>query len=98
MMQNESGPNVTDSGSSWGKIGDSLNSSSSLPFMQIRYKSLGKAMDEIRHKRMRLEDAKRRGHINDSDYASSLLKIIVETKSLTEEREEIAERLKAMKN
>ena len=96
-MYKERGPDVADSGSPWSKLSGSVNSATSLPFMQIRMRSIGKAMDEVRHKRARLEEDKRRGHINDSDYASTLLKIIVETNSLTKEREEIAERLKTAK-
>lgn len=96
MMHNERGPDVTEGGSPWSKIGGAADSSASLPFMHIRMRSLCKAMDEVRCKRTRLEEAKRRGHINDSDYASTLLKIIVETNSLTEEREQLAEKLKIL--
>lgn len=90
----ECGHEVTTGSSPWDKIG-SANDASSLPFMEIRYRMLGKAMDEVRMKRVRLEEEKRRGHVNDSEYAASLLKIIVETNSLTKERESIAYRLKS---
>jgi hypothetical protein len=96
-MYRERGPDVSDSASPWSRIGGSVNSAASLPFMEIRMRSLVKAIDEVRHKRQRLEEEKRRGHINDSDYASTLLKIIVETNSLNKERDEISERLKSLK-
>ena len=96
-MHRERSPDVTDGGSPWSKMSGSVNTAASLPFMEIRMRTLGKAIDEVRHKRQQLEEDKRRGHINDSDYASTLLKIIVETKSLNKEREEISEKLKRLK-
>jgi hypothetical protein len=96
-MQIERDSDVASSGSPWDKIGGGLNNASSLPFMEIRMRSLGKAMDEVRMKRARLEESKRRGHVNDSDYATSLLKIIVETNTLTKERDDLADRIQAMR-
>jgi hypothetical protein len=96
-MQIERDSDVASSGSTWDKIAGGLNHASSLPFMEIRMRSLGKAMDEVRMKRARLEESKRRGHVNDSEYAASLLKIIVETNTLTKERDDIADRIQAMR-
>jgi hypothetical protein len=90
---------MTDKGSiSWGKMGRKMNSSNSLAFMEIRFRSLNKAIDEVKTKRVRLEQALRYGHVPESEYASSLLKLIVESNTLTKEQEEIAERMKALKN
>jgi seryl-tRNA synthetase len=90
---------MTDKGSiSWGKMGRQMNSSNSLAFMEIRLRSLSKALDEVKTKRIRLEQALRRGHVPESEYASSLLKLIVESNKLTKEQEEITERVKALKN
>ena len=79
-------------------MGRQMNSSNSLTFMEIRLRSLSKALDEVKTKRIRLEQALRRGHVPESEYASSLLKLIVESNKLTKEQEEITERVKALKN
>ncbi len=87
-----------DSGTSWGKVGRSMNSSNSLAFMEIRLRTLSKALDEVKTKRVRLEQALRRGHVPESEYASSLLQLIVESNSLSKERDEVTERVKDLKN
>lgn len=88
---------MTSDSSVWDKLGGSLNSATSLTFMEIRYQSLGKALDELRNKRVQLEDDLRRGHIEESQYASTLLNLIVETNSLTKERSDIESKVKVLK-
>jgi hypothetical protein len=66
--------------------------------MEIRLRSIGKALDEVKTKRVRLEQALRRGHVPESEYAGSLLKLIVESNTLSKEREEVAERVKDLRN
>ena len=65
--------------------------------MEIRYRSLGKALDELRTKRVRLEEELRKGHVEQSEYASSLLKLIVETNTVTKEREDVGAKVKALR-
>ena len=89
---------ASDSGMKWGKVGRSMNSSNSLAFMEIRLRSLGKAIAEVKTKRVRLEQELRNGHVPESEYASSLLKLIVESNTLTKEQEEVAEKVKVLKN
>jgi septation ring formation regulator EzrA len=76
----------------------SLNNISSLPFMDIRFRSLGKALDELRTKRVQLDEDLRKGHIDQSDYASQLLNIIVETNSLNKERKEVEDRVTELRS
>lgn len=83
---------------SWGKVDSSVNGSNSLSFMEIRLRSIGKALAEIKNKRLNLEQELRLGHMPESEYASSLLKLIVECNSLTKEKEEVAEKVKTLKN
>lgn len=97
-MSRDSSTMAGDSSISWGKVGRSTNSSNSLAFMEIRLRTLAKAIDEVKTKRVRLEQALRRGHVLESEYASSLLKLIVESNSLSKEREEVTERVKVLKN
>jgi len=87
-----------DSTISWGKVGKSTNSSNSLAFMEIRLRSLVKAIDEVKTKRMRLEQDLRKGYVPESEYASSLLKLIVESSTLSKQKEEIAEKVKVLQN
>jgi len=82
------------SGSSWGRAGGKINNTSSLTFMEIRYRSLGKAIDEVRTKRVRLEEDLRKGHVEQSEYATTLLKLIVDTNNLTKEREDVGTKVK----
>ena len=96
-MSNERSPMVSGSGSTWGKPGGLINNASSLTFMEIRYRSLGKALDELRTKRVRLEEELRNGHVEQSEYASTLLNIIVETNSVTKERDDVGARVKAIR-
>ena len=96
-MEKARDSDIASTGSPWDKLGGAVNNAASLPFMEIRMRSLGKAMDEVRMKRARLEESKRRGHVNDSEYAQTLLKIIVETNNLTKERESIAGKLKELR-
>ena len=88
---------MTSGSSVWDKLGGSLNSATSSTFMKIRYQSIGKALDELRNRRVQLEDDLRRGHIEESQYASTLLNLIVETNSLTKERSDIEAKVKALK-
>jgi seryl-tRNA synthetase len=97
-MSRDSSTMAGDSGVSWGKVDRSMNSSKSLAFMEIRLRTLVKALDEVKTKRVRLEQALRQGHVPESEYASSLLKLIVESNSLSKEREEVTERVKDLKN
>ena len=97
-MSRDSSTMASDSGSSWGKVGRPMNSSNSLAFMEIRLRSIGKALDEVKTKRVRLEQELRRGHVPESEYASSLLKLIVESNTLSKERAEVAERVKVLRN
>ncbi|KXH76654.1 MAG: hypothetical protein AM326_06825 [Candidatus Thorarchaeota archaeon SMTZ-45] len=97
-MRRDSATTASDSSISWGKIDRSKNNSKSLTFMEIRLRSLGKAIDEIKTKRMRLEHDLRRGHFPESEYASSLLKLIIESNTLSKEREKVAERVKRLRN
>ena len=96
-MSKERSPIMTSENSVWDKLGGTLNSATSLTFMEIRYRSLGKALDEIRNKRVQLEEDLRRGHVEESQYASELLKLIVETNSLSKERSDVETKVKAMK-
>ncbi|MFW9787359.1 MAG: hypothetical protein ACFFE2_08970 [Candidatus Thorarchaeota archaeon] len=97
-MNRDSSTMAGDSGLSWGKVGRPMNASNSLAFMQIRLRSLNKAIDEVKTKRVRLEQELRNGHVPESEYASSLLKLIVESNTLSKEREEVTERVKILKN
>lgn len=65
--------------------------------MEIRFRSLGKALDELRNKRVRLDEDLRKGHLDQSEYASQLLNIIVETNTLNKERRDVGEKVKAIK-
>lgn len=85
-------------GATWGKLGRPMNSSNSLAFMEIRLKSLDKALIEVKNKRFNLEQEMRNGHVAESAYASSLLKLIVESNTLTKEQEEVSERVNGLKN
>lgn len=97
-MSRDSSTMANDTGMSWGKVGRPMNASNSLAFMQIRLRSIGKAIDEVKTKRVRLEQALRKGHVPESEYASSLLKLIVESNTLSKEKEEVAERVKDLRN
>lgn len=97
-MSRDSSTMASDSGTTWGKVGRSMNSTNSLAFMEIRLRSLGKAIAEVKTKRVRLEQELRNGHVPESEYASSLLKLIVESNSLTKQREEVVEQVKILKN
>ena len=97
-MSRDSSTMADGNGMSWGKVGRPMNASNSLAFMQIRLRSIGKAIDEVKTKRVRLEQALRKGHVPESEYASSLLKLIVESNSLSKEKEEVAERVKDLRN
>ena len=97
-MSRDSSTMASDSGTSWGKVSRPMNASNSLAFMEIRLRSIGKALDEVKTKRSRLEQALRKGHVPESEYASSLLKLIVESNTLTKEQEAITERVKVLRN
>ena len=97
-MSRDSSTMAGGSGTSWGKVGRPMNGSNSLAFMEIRLRSIGKALDEVKTKRVRLEQELRRGHVPESEYASSLLKLIVESNTLSKEREQLAERVKVLRN
>ena len=96
-MSNERSPMVSHRDSSWGRPGETINNAASLTFMEIRYRSLGKALDELRTKRVRLEEELRNGHVGHSEYASTLLKIIVDTNNLTKERQDVSDKVKAIR-
>jgi len=66
--------------------------------MEIRLRSLSKAIDEVKKKRVRLEQDLRLGNVPESEYASSLLKLIVESNTLSKEQEGIAEQIKVLRN
>ncbi|MFW9927380.1 MAG: hypothetical protein ACFFDM_11555 [Candidatus Thorarchaeota archaeon] len=83
---------------SWGKVGRPMNGSNSLAFMEIRLRSIRKALAEVKNKRFNLEQELRHGTLPESEYASSLLKLIVESNNLTKEQEDVAERIKSLKN
>ena len=85
-------------GVTWGKVGRPMNSSNSLAFMEIRLRSIGKALVELKNKRFNLEQELRQGHVPESEYASSLLKLIVESNTLTKEQEDVSKRIKNIKN
>ena len=97
-MSRDSGTMIPNDGVSWGKVGRPMNRSNSLAFMEIRLRSLGKALVEVKNKRFNLEQELRQGHVPESEYASSLLKFIVESNTLTKEREEVADRVKDLRN
>ena len=75
-----------------------MNRSNSLDFMEIRLRSIGKAIAEVKSKRFNLEQEMRNGNVPESEYATSLLQLIVESNTLTKEREEVTERVKNLKN
>jgi hypothetical protein len=97
-MSRDSSTIVGDGDVTWGKVSRPMNASNSLAFMEIRLRSIGKALNEVKTKRSRLEQALRKGHVPESEYASSLLKLIVESNTLTKEQEEITERIKILRN
>ncbi|MFW9958620.1 MAG: hypothetical protein ACFFCT_11175 [Candidatus Odinarchaeota archaeon] len=97
-MKNERNSMVSSNSPLWGKPGSSQNSASSLPFMEIRFRSLGKAIDELRTKRIRLDEDLRKGHVDQTEYASKLLNIIVETNGLSKERKEVEDKVKAIQS
>ena len=97
-MTSERSPMMNGGSSSWGGAGGSINNAASLTFMEIRFRSLGKALDELRTKRVRLEEELRNGHVEQSEYASTLLKLIVETNSVTKEREDVGAKVKAIRS
>ena len=96
-MSNERSPMLSGGGSSWDKLGGSINNASSMTFMEIRYRSLGKAIDEVRTKRVRLEEELRNGHVEQTVYASTLLKLICDTTNLTKERQDVGDKMKAIR-
>ncbi len=96
-LSNERSPIMTSSTSVWDKLGGTLNSATSLTFMEIRYQSLGKALDEVRIKRVQLEEDLRKGRVEESQYASSLLKLIIESNTLSKERSDVEAKVKAIK-
>jgi hypothetical protein len=96
-MNSERSPMSSNSGPSWGKPASTLNSASSLTFMEIRFRSLGKALDELRTKRVRLDEDLRKGHVDQTEYASRLLNIIVETNNLNKERKDVEDKVKAIR-
>jgi hypothetical protein len=97
-MSRDSSTMAGDNSISWGKADGPMNTSNSLAFMEIRLRSLGKAIDEVKTKRCRLEQDLRKGHVPESEYASSLLKLIVECNTLSEQKEVIAEKVKVLRN
>ena len=97
-MTSERSPIMTRNGSGWGSAGGAINSTASLAFMEIRYRSLGKALDELRTKRVRLEEELRNGHVKQDVYASTLLKLIVETNTVSKERDDVGEKVKAIRS
>lgn len=97
-MSDEHSPMVPNSGSTWDRSGGLVNDATSATFMEIRYRSLGKALDELRSKRVRLEEELRNGHVEQTEYASTLLKLIVETNTVTKEREDVGARVKALRS
>lgn len=97
-MTSKRSPIVSGSDSTWGKPGGLINNASSPTFMEIRFRSLGKALDELRTKRVRLEEELRNGHVEQTEYASTLLSLIVETNSVTKERENVGARVKAIRS
>ncbi|TFG33307.1 hypothetical protein EU527_08385 [Candidatus Thorarchaeota archaeon] len=96
-MSKERSPIMTSSSSICDKLDGTLNTTTSLTFMEIRYRSLGKALDELRTKRVQLEDDLRKGYVEESQYASTLLKLILETNTLNKERSDVEEKVKAIK-
>lgn len=96
-MSNERSPMVSGTDSTWGRPGGTINNASSLTFMEIRFRSLGKALDEMRNKRVRLEEDLRKGHVEQSDYASTLLSLILKTTNLTKERQDVGDKVKAIR-
>ncbi len=96
-MNDEQGSMVEESSSTWNRSGGLINNATSATFMEIRYRSLGKALDELRTKRVRLEEELRNGHVEQTEYASTLLKLIVETNSVTKEREDVGAKVKALR-
>ncbi len=88
---------VSSKSPSWGKSLSTQNNASSLTFMEIRFRSLGKAIDELRTRRVRLDEDLRKGHVDQSEYASKLLNLIVETNSLNKERKEVEDKVKAIR-
>ncbi|MFW9975673.1 MAG: hypothetical protein ACFFDQ_10430 [Candidatus Thorarchaeota archaeon] len=97
-MRRDSSTITRDGTASWTKSTQSKNSLNSLSFMEIRLRSISKAIDEVKTKCVRLEQDLRVGHLPESEYASSLLKLIVESNALSKEREMIAERVKMLRN
>lgn len=96
-MGRDSSTMAGDSGMFW-ELERPMNSSNSIAFMEIRLRSIVKAIDEVKTKRVRLEQALRKGHVPESDYAGSLLKLIVQSNTLSKEKEHVAERVKALRN
>jgi Uma2 family endonuclease len=96
-MNNERSPMSSNNSPSWGKPEGTLNTASSLIFMEIRFRSLGRALDELRTKRVRLDEDLRKGHVDQTEYASKLLNLIVETNSLSKERKDVEDKVKAIR-
>jgi len=95
-MNNERNPMVSSNSPSWGKPVSTQNSASSLTFMELRFRSLSKAIDELRTRRIRLDEDLRKGHVDQTEYASKLLNLIVETNSLSKEKKEVEDKVKAI--
>jgi len=95
-MNNERNPMVSGNSPSWGKPVSTQNSASSLTFMEIRFRSLSKAIDELRTRRIRLDEDLRKGHVDQTEYASKLLNLIVEANSLSKEKKEVEDKVKAI--
>ena len=93
-MTGERSPLVSSNGLPWGKTMNTKNNVPSLTFMEIRSRSLGKALDELRTKRVQLDEDLRKGHVDQGEYASRLLNIIVETNSLNKEKQEVEDKVK----
>ncbi len=96
-MRRESNNMADGNDLSWGKENPSISNSESLAFLEIRLHTLAKTIDEIKIRRLRLENDLRRGYVPESEYASSLLKLIVESNTLSRQRDEVAERVRLLK-
>ena len=96
-MGRDSSTMAGDSGMFW-ELERPMKSSNSIAFMEIRLRSIVKAIDEVKTKRVRLEQALRKGHVPKSEYAGSLLNLIVESNTLSKEKEQVSERVKVLRN
>jgi hypothetical protein len=63
-------------------------------FLRIRQSALEKAFNQIRHKRLELDEKKAKGWITESDYKNNILNLMKEGTNIICEQKQITEKMK----